>query len=101
MFYWRLLSITLLIIGLFLFGKSLIEQNLTLFYFSFASYGLASVIWLTIEKLYTNFRMPKNPQNNRNTVSSYLDNSDIFIFIDMVLSFPKSLFLLLIHAIYN
>lgn len=100
MFYWRLISITLLIIGLFLFAQSLILQNLTLFYFSLASYGLASLIWLTIEKLYVNFSMPKNPKSNTANNHRWLYD-DIFTFIDLVLSLPKIIFLFLIRMIYD
>lgn len=101
MFYWRLLSITFLIIGLFLFVQSLLLQNLTLFYFSLASYGLASLIWLTIEKLYVNFSMPKNPNEESSNWLNSFGYFDWFDFLDIILSLPKIIFLFLIHAIYN
>ena len=100
MFFWRLLSITLLIIGLFLFLQSLLLQNINFFYSALALYGFASVIWLTIKKLYINFSMPKNPKSNT-SYSNWILYDDIFSFIELLLSLPKILFLFLIHTIYD
>lgn len=101
MFYWRLLTITLLIIGLFLFVQSLVLQNINLFYFAVGFYSLASLIWLTIEKLYVNFSMPKNPKEESSNWLNSFGYFDWFDFLDIILSLPKIIFLFLIHAIYN
>lgn len=100
MILWRFLSVTLLIVGVFLFVQSLIGQNIRLFYFALVCYAVASVIWLTVEKLYVNFSMPKNPKSNTSNKNWWLYD-DMFSFIDLVLSLPKIIFLFLIHAIYH
>lgn len=100
MFFWRLTSVIFLIIGLFLFVQSLLAQNITFFYFAFASYGVASLIWLAIDKLYTDFSMPKSTQLNSTNNTGWLYD-DVFSILEIVLNLPKIIFLFLIHAIYN
>lgn len=99
MFFWRLLSITFLIIGLFLFVQSLILQNITFFYFAIGFYCLASLIWLTIQKLYVEPFTYKKPLNQ--TQSSFNWLSDIANMMDFILSLPKIVFLFLIRIFYN
>lgn len=102
MFFWRLTSVIFLIIGLFLFIESLLMQNISFFYWAMAFYSVASLIWLTIQQLYVDFSMPRNPKNDTdNWYIGWIDGFDILEFIGIILSLPKIIFLFLIHAIYS